>query len=326
MRRRDFIPLIGSMAAWPLAALAQQSQLPLIGFLGSDTPDQYSDRLLAFREGLKKAGYVESRNVAIEYRWARGSNDALPALAADLVGMRPAVLVASTTPSIFALKAATKTIPIVFFTAADPVALGLVTSLNRPGGNLTGTTALTLEVGTKWLQLLKETVPTATAFAVLVNPTSPTLAEAQTRDLRAAASTLGVQIHVLDASTDREFESVFAGAARLGAAGLVISSDSFFFAHIEKLAALASRHKLPAIFGFREYPKAGGLMSYGADLNDQHRTVGAYVGRILNGEKPGDLPVQQSVHVQLVVNLKAAKLLGLTMPSSLLLRADEIIE
>jgi putative ABC transport system substrate-binding protein len=326
MRRRDFLPLIGSIAAWPLAALAQQSDLPSIGFLGSDAPDLYADRLLAFREGLKKAGYVESQNVAIEYRWAKCSNDALPALAADLVGMRVAVLVASTTPSVFALKAATTTIPIVFFIAGDPVALGLVSSLNHPGGNLTGTTALTLEVGAKWLQLLQETVPTATAFAVLVNPTSPVLAEAQTRDLRAAARTLGVQIHVLDASTDREFENVFASAVKLGAGGLVISSDSFFFAHIEQLATLASRYKLPAIFGFREYPKAGGLMSYGADLNDQHRTMGAYVGRILRGEKPGDLPVQQSANVQLVVNLKAAKMLGLTMPPSLLLRADEVIE
>src|SRR3954447_6073009 len=326
MRRRDFIPLIGSIAAWPLAVLAQQYELPSIGFLGSDTPEVYADRLLAFREGLKKAGYFESRNVAIEYRWARGSNDALPVLAADLVGMRVAVLVASTTPSIFALKAATTTIPIVFFIAGDPVALGIVASLSHPGGNLTGTTTLTLEVGTKWLQLLQETVPKATAFAVLVNPTSPILAEAQTKDLQAAAQTLGLQIHVLDANTDREFENVFASAVKLGAGGLVISSDSFFFAHIEQLAALASRYKLPAIFGFREFPKAGGLMSYGADINDQHRTIGAYVGRILKGEKPGDLPVQQSTNVQLVVNLKTAKILGLTIPPSLLLRADEVIE
>jgi putative tryptophan/tyrosine transport system substrate-binding protein len=326
MRRRDFFPLVGSIAAWPLAARAQQSDLPVIGFLGSDTPELYADRLLAFREGLEKAGYFEARNVAIEYRWAKGSNDALPALAADLVRLRVAVLVASTTPSVFALRAATKTIPIVFFIAGDPVALGLVASLNRPGGNLTGTTALTLEVGIKWLQLLQETVPTASTFSVLVNPTSPNLAEDQTRALQAAAHTLGLQIHVFNASTDRDFENVFEGAVKLGAGGLVISSDSFFFAHVEQLATLASRYKLPAIFGFREYPKAGGLMSYGADFNDLHRTMGTYVGRILKGERPGDLPIQQATKVQLVVNLKTAKLLDLTMPPSLLLRADEVIE
>jgi putative ABC transport system substrate-binding protein len=314
------------MAAWPLAARAQQSELPVIGFLGSDTPELYADRLRAFREGLEKAGYFVSQNVAIEYRWAKGRNGALPALAADLVRLRVAVLVASTTPSVFALKAATTAIPIIFFIAGDPVALGLVASLNHPGGNLTGTTALTLEVGTKWLQLLQETVPTATAFAVLVNPTSPDLAEAQTRDLQAAAHTLGLQVHVLNASTDRDFEKAFASAIQLGADGLVISSDSFFFSHVEQLATLASRYKLPAIFGFREYTKAGGLMSYGADPNDLHRTVGAYVGRILKGERPGDLPVQQSTKVQLVVNLKTAKALGLTIPPTLLARADEVIE
>jgi ABC-type uncharacterized transport system substrate-binding protein len=327
MRRRKFIKLLGSaVITWPLVARAQQSEFPVIGFLGSDTSELYADRLLAFNEGLEKAGYFVSRNVAIEYRWANGRNDKLPALAADLVRLRVAVLAASTTPSVFALKAATTAIPIIFFIAGDPVALGLVASLNNPGGNLTGTTALTLEVGTKWLQLLQETVPTATAFAVLVNPTSPDLAEAQTRDLWGAAHTLGLQLHVLKATTEREFDNAFASAIQLGAGGLVISSDSFFFSHVEQLATLASRYKLPAVFGFREYPKVGGLMSYGADLNDLHRTMGAYVGRILKGEKPGDLPVQQSTKVQLVVNLKAAKLLNLTMPPSLLLRADEVIE
>jgi putative ABC transport system substrate-binding protein len=275
---------------------------------------------------LKDAGYIESGNVAIEYRWAKGLNEELPALAADLVRLRPAALVASSTPSVLALKRATTTIPIVFFTAGDPVALGLVASLNHPGGNLTGATTLTLEVGTKWLQLLQETVPTATAFAVLINPTSPNLAEVQAKELQTAAQTLGLQIHLVNASTDREFETVFTTISQLHASGLVITSDSFFFVEVDRLAALATRYEVPAIFGFREFPKAGGLMSYGADVVDLDRTLGTYVGRILNGEKPADLPVQQSTKVQLVVNLKTAKALGLTMPPSLLLRADEVIE
>ncbi len=286
---------------------------------------QLADRLRAFCQGLKEAGYIESDNVAIEYRWAKGHNEELPALATDLVRLRPAALVASSTPSVLALKKATTTIPIVFFTAGDPVALGLVASLNHPGGNLTGRTALTLEVGTKWLQLLHETVPTATAFAVLINPTSPNLAEVQTKELQAAAHTLGLQIHLLNASTDREFETAFTTIGELQAGGLIITSDSFFFAHVDRLAALATRYKVSAIFGFREFPKVG-LMSYGPDLLDQDRTVGSYVGRILKGEKPADLPVQQSTKVQLVVNLKTAKALGPTMPPSLLLRADEVIE
>jgi putative ABC transport system substrate-binding protein len=326
MKRREFITLIGGAAAWPLAAQAQQPAMPVIAFLGSDSPELYADRLRAFRQGLKETGYIESENVAIEYRWAKGKNNQLPALAADLVRLRVAVLVASTTPSVLALKAATTSIPIVFFVAGDPVALGLVASLNRPGGNLTGTTALTLEVGTKWLQLLQETVPTATAFGVLINPTSPALAEAQTKDLQAAARTLGLQIYLLNASTDRDFETAFATIAQLRAGGLVISSDSFFFAHNELLAALATRYKVPAIFGFREFPTAGGLMSYGADVTDPHRTIGGYVGRILKGEKPADLPVQQSTKVQLIVNLKTAKALGVTVPPALLIRADEVIE
>jgi putative ABC transport system substrate-binding protein len=272
------------------------------------------------------AGYIEAENVAIEYRWANGDNNRLPALAAELVGLRVAVLASSTTPSALALKAATTSIPIVFFIAGDPVALGLVASLNRPGGNVTGTTTLTLEAGKKWLQLLQETVPAATEFAVLINPTSPNLAEAQTKDLQAAARVLNLQVHVLNASTDREFDVAFAKIAELHAGGLVISSDSFFFAHIERLAYLAAQNKVPAIFGFREFPAAGGLMSYGADLADQHRTIGGYVGRILKGEKTGDLPVQQSIKVQLVLNLKTAKTLGIKLPLTLHASADEVIE
>jgi ABC-type uncharacterized transport system substrate-binding protein len=325
VKRRDFILLLGGAAAWPLAARAQ-SAMQAVGFLGSDSPDQYVDRLRAFRQGLKEAGYIDGQNLAIEYRWAQGRNDQLPALAADLVRGQLAVIVASTTPSVLALKAATKTIPIVFFIAGDPVALGLVASLNRPGGNFTGTTTLTLEVGSKWLQLLHEMVTKATTFALLVNPSSPELAEAQSRDLRVAAANLGVKIHVVQASTDRELETVFANVAELRADALVVSSDSFFFTRCELLAALAARHSIPTIFGFREFPAAGGLMSYGASVTDQHRTVGVYTGRILKGEKPADLPVQQATKVELTINLRTAKALGLEVPATILARADEVIE
>jgi putative ABC transport system substrate-binding protein len=326
MRRRDFIALGSAAAAWSIEARAQQPALPVVGFLGSDSPELYTDRLRAFRRGLRDAGYIESENVVIEYRWANGDNNRLPALAAELVGLRVNVLISSTTPAALALKAATTSIPIVFFIAGDPVALGLVGSLNRPGANITGATALTLEAGKKWLQLLRETVPSATEFAVLINPTSPNLAEAQKNDLQAAARNLNLRIHLLNASTEDEFETVFAKITELHAGGLVIASDSFFFAHIEKLAALAAQNKVPAIFGFREFPAAGGLMSYGSDLTDQHRTTGGYVGRILKGEKPGDLPVQQSIKVQLVLNLKTAKTLGVTLPQTLQVAADEVIE
>jgi putative ABC transport system substrate-binding protein len=326
MKRRGFIKLLGSAVSYPLAARAQQLALPVVGFLGSDSPELYVDRLRAFRRGLKDAGYIESENVVIEYRWANGDNNRLAALAAELVGLPVNVLVSGTTPAALALKAATTSIPIVFFIAGDPVALGLVGSLNRPGANITGTTARTLEAGKKWLQLLQETVPSATEFAVLINPTSPNLAEVQTKDLQAAARNLNLRIHLLNASTEHEFETVFAKITELHAGGLVITSDSFFFAHIDKLAALAAQNKVPAIFGFREFPAAGGLMSYGSDLADEHRTIGGYVGRILKGEKPGDLPVQQSIKVQLVLNLKAAKALGITLPQTLQVAADEVIE
>jgi putative ABC transport system substrate-binding protein len=297
----------------------------VIGFLGSDSADLYADRLRALREGLKQTGYVEGQSVAVEYRWAEGHNDRLPALAADLVRHRVAVLIASTTPSVLTLKAATTEIPIVFFVAGDPVALGLVTSLNRPGGNLTGTTSMTLEVGSKWLQLLHEIVPAARDFAVLVNPT-PVLAKTQTNDLQAAAKALGLQLHVLQASTDSDLETVFTRLGQLKVAGLVISSDSFFFARSGQLAALANRYGIPAVFGFPEFAKAGGLISYGASVTEQHRTIGIYVGRILRGEKPAELPIQQSTKVELVINLKTAKAFGITIPNTLIGRANEVIE
>jgi putative ABC transport system substrate-binding protein len=326
MRRREFITLVGVTSAWPLAARAQQAAMPVIGFLGSDSADLYADRLRALREGLKQTGYVEGQSVAVEYRWAEGHNDRLPALAADLVRRRVAVLIASTTPSVLALNAATNEIPIVFFVAGDPVALGLVASLNRPGGSLTGTTSMTLEVGSKWLQLLHEIVPAASDFAVLVNPTSPALAKAQANDLQAAARALGLQLHVLQASTDSDFDTVFTRLGQLKAGGLVISSDSFFFARSGRLAALAIRHGIPAVFGFPEFAKAGGLISYGASVTEQHRTIGIYAGRILKGEKPADLPIQQSTKVELVINLKTAKALGITVPNTLIGRANEVIE
>jgi putative ABC transport system substrate-binding protein len=331
MKRREFISLLGGAAAsyvsWPLAARAQQpGKLPTIGFVGSDSPDLYADRLRAFRLGLKSTGFIEGQNVAIEYRWAEGRNDNMPALTTDLVHRQVAVIVAPTTPSVLAAKAATETIPIVFFVAGDPVDLGLVASLGRPSGNLTGATTLTLEVGPKWLQLLHEMVPNATSLALLINPTSPNLAETQSRDLQTAARSRGLQLHVLRASSDADFETAFESVARLRAAGLVISSDSFFFSRSNQLATLAARHAVPAIFGFREFVAAGGLMSYGGSLAESFRWVGVYAGRIVKGEKPADLPVQQSTKIELFINLKTAQALDLEVPPTLLTRADEVIE
>jgi putative tryptophan/tyrosine transport system substrate-binding protein len=327
MRRRDFVTLLGSAAAWPIAARAQQAdKLPTIGFIGSDTPDPYTDRLRAFRLGLKSTGFTEGQNAAIEYRWAEGRNDRLPELTADLVHRQVAVIVAPTTPSVLAAKAATKTIPIVFFTAGDPIDLGLVTGLRRPDGNLTGATTLTLEVGQKWVQLLHEMVPNANSLALLINPTSPNLAKVQSSNLQTAAQSLGLQLHVLQASTDRDFDGAFASVTRLRAGGLVISSDSFFFSQSRQLASLALQHAVPSIFGFREFVTAGGLMSYGGSLAESFRWVGVYTGRILRGEKPADLPVQQSTKIELFINLKTAQALGLEVPPTLLTRAEDVIE
>ncbi len=325
MRRREFIAMVGSVAAVAFAARAQQAT-PVVGFLGSDTPELYADRLTALRGGLKEAGYVEGRNVAIEYRWAEGQNDRLQALAAERVDRKVTVMATSTVPAALALKAATTTIPIVFFVAADPIALGLVASLSRPGGNLTGTTTSTLEIGSLQLQLLHEIVPSASKFALLINPTSPSLANAQVQDLQAAARSLGLEIEPLTASNDSEIDAAFAALSKLRVGGLVISADSFLFSRKERLAELAARHATPAIFGFREFAVAGGLISYGASPSDQHRIVGVYLGRILNGEKPANLPVQQATKVELVVNLKTAKALGLNLPLPILGRADEVIE
>jgi ABC-type uncharacterized transport system substrate-binding protein len=326
--RRAIVTLLGgTMAAWPLVARAQQpAKLPTIGFVGSDSPDSWVVMLRAFRLGLKATGFIEGQNMAIEYRWAEGRNDKLPALTADLVDSQVAVIVAPTTPSVLVAKAATKTIPIVFFTAGDPIDLGLVTSLRRPDSNLTGATTLTLEVAPKWVQFLHEMVPTATSLAVLINPTSPNLAETQSRDLQTAARNRGLPLHVLRASTELGFDAVFESIARLRAGGLVISSDSFFYSRSNQLARLASRHSVPTIFPFREFVAAGGLMSYGGSLTESFRWVGVYVGRILRGENLADLPVQQSTRIELFINLNTALMLGLEVPPTLLTRADEVIE
>jgi len=328
MRRRAFITLLGGAAtAWPSAARAQQATMSVIGFLSSASPDMYTIRLRAFHQGLKDTGYVEGHNVAIEYRWAEGQNDRLPSLAAELVHRQVTVIAAAGgTPSAVAAKAATATLPIVFGVALDPIEIGLVASLNRPGGNLTGVTNLNVEVGPKRLELLHELVPTATTFALLVNPTSPSIAESYSQALQGAARVLGLKLHVLHASTERDFDTVFATLIQLRAGGLVITPDVFFNARDKHLAALTVRHAIPAIYHYRPFAAAGGLMSYGSSETDYYRLVGIYVGRILKGEKPGDLPVQRSTKVELIINLKTAKALGLTVPLPLIDRADEVIE
>jgi putative tryptophan/tyrosine transport system substrate-binding protein len=326
MKRRAFITLLGGAASWPLTARAQQEALPVIGFLNSETPGGYAPRVAAFRQGLSEVGFVESRNVAIEYRWAEGHNDRLPALAAELVRRPVAVIAAAGMTSALAAKSATTTIPIVFSAAVDPVAEGLVASLNRPGGNLTGVTSLNVEVGPKRLELLHEVVPSATSMALLVNPTNPSIAEPFSRALQAAARALGLQLHVLHASSEREIEVAFATLVKLGAGGLVIMPDQLFLVRSEQLAALTVRHAVPSVHLFRKFAAAGGLMSYGTEEAEYYRLVGTYVGRILKGEKPADLPVQQTTKVELIINLKTARALGLSVPLPLVGRADEVIE
>src|SRR5258708_5944375 len=327
MRRREFITLVGGAAAvWPLAVRAQQAAVPVVGVLSAEWPNLFSDRLRAFHDGLRETGYVEGRNLAIEYRWAEGRNDRLPALAAELVRRQVSVIVSTSTPAVLAARTATATIPIVFFVAADPVQLGLVTSLSRPGGNLTGVVTLNVEVAAKRLELLHELVPTATIVALLVNPTSTALAETITRELKAAARTLGLELHVLHASSEREIDTAFTTLVQLRAGALVIGADALFNSRSEQLAALTIRHRVPAIYQFREFVSAGGLRAYGSPVLDPYRPLGVYTARILKGEKPADLPVQQPTKVELVINMKTAKALRLTVPLPLLGRADHAIE
>jgi putative tryptophan/tyrosine transport system substrate-binding protein len=325
VKRRQFLTVLGGAAAgWPLAARAQQAEMPVVGFLNGGSPDGYAPMVAAFHQGLMDTGYVEAQSVRIEHRWADGQYDRLPAMAADLVHRQVAVIVTNS-PGMLAAKAATTTIPIVFTTSGDPVELGFVASLARPGRNITGVTQLNVEVAPKRLELMHELVPTATIMAVLLNPTYPS-AETQSRGMQAAARTLGLQLHILRASNERAIDDAFATLAQLRAGAFVISSDPFFNSRAEQFAALALRHAVPTIFQYREFAAAGGLMSYGGSIIDSYRQAGVYTGRILKGEKPADLPVQQSTKVELIINLKTANALGLTVPITLLGRADEVIE
>jgi putative ABC transport system substrate-binding protein len=325
MRRREFIAALGSSAAWPMVARAQQSSVPVIGFLALGSAQSDAFRVTAFREGLKEAGFVEGQNLTVEYRWAEQHHDRLPTMATDLVRHQVAVIVAPGTSASLAAKAATTTLPIVFETAGDPVKLGLVGSLSRPGGNLTGVSSLGEEETPKRLELLHELLPTVRVMALLVSPIEP-FAGDQVRASLAAAKTLGIELHVLYANIERDFDVVFAKLTELRAGGLTIGGGTLFTSHIAQLAALTVRHPIPAVYQRREFAAAGGLMSYGTNIADTHRIVRIYAGRVLKGEKPADLPVQQATKVELYINLKTANALGITVPISLLGRADEVIE
>jgi ABC-type uncharacterized transport system substrate-binding protein len=330
MKRREFISLIGGAAASsllrPRAAQAQQPATPVIGFVNVASPQGYAQPLSAFLKGLGETGYVDGHNVTIEYRWAEGQIDRLPAIIADLVHSQVAVIAATSTPAALAAKAATTTIPIVFETGGDPIQLGLVASLSRPGGNVTGVTQMSQEVAPKELELLHELLPAVRVLALLVNPADPALSETQSSAFLSAARALGLELHILSASTESDFDAVFANVSLLRAGGLMIATDALFTSHSDQLGALAARHTVPAIYKGREFAAAGGLMSYGSDVADSYRLAGTYAGRILKGDKPGDLPVQQATKIELIINMKTAKALGITFPLTLLGRADEVIE
>jgi ABC-type uncharacterized transport system substrate-binding protein len=327
MRRREFIKVIAaSAAAWPIAARAQQASIPVVGFINAASAQNYTRQLAAFLKGLGESGYVDGRNVAVEYRWAEGQNDRLPAMAADLVHRQVAVMAATSTPAALAAKAATTTIPIIFELGSDPVELGLVASLSRPGGNVTGVIQWNIEVAPKRLEVLHELLPTARVMALLVDPTDPTNAKTTVSEVSAAAKTFGLQLHVLNASNENDFTGVFAKLIQLGAGGLVVGGGAFFVSHEKQLAALTVRHAVPAASEHREFAAAGGLLSYGSDITDAYRLTGIYTGRILRGDKPAELPVQRATKVELYINLKTAKALGLNVPPALQARADEMIE
>jgi putative tryptophan/tyrosine transport system substrate-binding protein len=327
MRRREFISLLGSVAAgWPLGAHAQQAVLPVVGFLNSASPRPWENYVAGFRAGLKEAGFVDGQNVTIDFRWAEGHYDKLPGMAADLVRRKVAVLVATGgTPSVVAAKGATSTIPIVFTSGNDPIRNGFVTSISRPGGNITGVNLFVTVLNSKRLGLLRALIPGVQLIAVLVNPNRPDQT-IEMGDVQEAARAIGQQIHMLFASTESAIDAAFATAAQLHAGAMLVASDPFFNSQRDKIIALAALHSLPAIYEQREFALAGGLMSYGTNLADGYRQVGVYVGRILKGEKPGDLPVVQSTKFEFVINLKTAKALGLAIPDGLLNAADEVIE
>jgi ABC-type uncharacterized transport system substrate-binding protein len=327
MRRRTFITLLGGAVVWPVMTRAQQQAMPIVGYLGAETPERFGIRLTAFHQGLSETGYEEGRNVIVEYRWANGQNDRLPGLAADLVNRKVAVIaVPGSGLAALAAKAATKTIPIVFETGLDPVTTGLVKSLNRPEGNVTGITSLNLDVTPKGLELLHELLPQVDSFSALINPTNRVNSDLIRKGLEGPARALGIQIHFLNVSAESEFEAVFAKLAQLRVGGLILGGDPFFNGRGQQLAALALKHAVPAVHTVREFAVSGGLMSYGGNINDTHRQAGIYTGRILKGEKPADLPVQQATKVELCINLKTAKTLNLNVPNTLIGRADEVIE
>jgi ABC-type uncharacterized transport system substrate-binding protein len=325
VKRREFITLLGgAAAAWPLAARAQQPRMPVVGFLRDTSLAKSTHLVLAFRQGLKEAAFIEGQNVVVEYRSAEDQAHRLPALVADLVRQQVALIVGNTR-SALAAKSATTTVPIVFVTGGDPVTEGFVTSLNRPGGNTTGVSFLTSASGTKRLELLRQLVPKATAIAGLVNPNLPQ-AESERRDVQAAAHAIGQELIVVEAGSDRDIEAAFATFSQRGAGALFVATGSFFLSRRERLVALAAKHRIPTIYVLREFVTAGGLMSYGTSINDAYRLAGVYAGRILKGEKPADLPVQQSTKFEFVINLRTAKALGLDVPDRLLALADEVIE
>ncbi len=322
--RREFITLLGGATAWPLAARAQQPRMPVVGFLRSTSPSDSTPLVTAFRQGLNEVGFVEGRNVAIEFRYAEGHNDRLPGLLADLI-RRPVTVIVGNSPAARAAKAATTTVPIVFAYGGDPVRDGLVASLNRPGGNVTGVVFIAGVLGAKRLELLRQLLPKATTIAVLVNPNTPDT-EAERSDVQAAAQALGQQLIILDASSDRDIETAFATFVQRGAGALLVGTGTFTFSNRERLVAIAARHALPASYAGREFVSTGGLMSYAASIPDAYRQVGIYAGRILKGENPADLPVMRSTKFEFVLNLKTAKTLGLDIPPALLALADEVIE
>jgi len=325
MRRREFIVLVGGAVAWPFDATAQQPPMPVIGFMNGSSPEAYVRPLPAFREGLKETGYTENKNIKIEYRWAHGRHDQLPGMAADLVRRQVAAIAATSTPAALAAKAANTVIPIIFETGGDPVALGLVASLNRPEGNVTGVTQLSSELVSKRLRLLHDLIPAARIVGFLVDPIDPRV-EAQIGEMREAAHTLGLQIHVLNARTEDQIDAAFAGMVQLRVAALVIGSGVLFNSRLEQLATLAARQRLPAIYQYHEFAAAGGLISYGPSLTDAYRLAGIYTGRVLKGEKPADLPVMRPTKFELVINLRTANAFDLTIPPGVLAIADEVIE